>query len=126
MIDLRASRHPVVERLAAGDAGGRQGGDHAGFVPNDVRLDADKEQLLLVTGPNMAGKSTLIRQTALAVVLAQMGSFVPARGGPHRPVRSGVHPGRAPATTWPGANRRSWSRCGRPPTSCATPPGAAW
>ncbi len=69
VIDLGDSRHPVVERLAAA----------GGFVPNDIRLDADNEQLLLVTGPNMAGKSTLIRQVALSVVLAQMGSFVPAR-----------------------------------------------
>ncbi|HEY0709287.1 MAG TPA: DNA mismatch repair protein MutS, partial [Polyangia bacterium] len=69
VIDLEDSRHPVVETLV-GDGG---------FVPNDVRLDAEAEQLLLVTGPNMAGKSTLIRQTALIVVLAQMGSFVPAR-----------------------------------------------
>jgi DNA mismatch repair protein MutS len=78
MIDLRASRHPVVERLAAGGQTGVAGVGQSGFVPNDVLLDADKEQLLLVTGPNMAGKSTLIRQTALAVVLAQMGGFVPA------------------------------------------------
>ena len=78
VIDLRASRHPVVERLAAGGQTGVAGAGQSGFVPNDVLLDADKEQLLLVTGPNMAGKSTLIRQTALAVVLAQMGGFVPA------------------------------------------------
>src|SRR5207253_2517137 len=63
------SRHAVVERLVPA----------GGFVPNDVRLDASGEQLLLVTGPNMAGKSTLIRQVALSVVLAQMGSFGPAR-----------------------------------------------
>jgi DNA mismatch repair protein MutS len=69
VIDLQDSRHPVVERLAAA----------GGFVPNDVRLDTEGEQLLLVTGPNMAGKSTLIRQVALAVVMAQMGGFVPAR-----------------------------------------------
>jgi DNA mismatch repair protein MutS len=69
VIDLSDSRHPVVERLAAA----------GGFVPNDVRLDTEGEQLLLVTGPNMAGKSTLIRQVALAVVMAQMGGFVPAR-----------------------------------------------
>ncbi len=69
IIALEQSRHPVVERLAA----------EGGFVPNDIRLDAEREQLLLVTGPNMAGKSTLIRQVALAVILAQMGSFVPAR-----------------------------------------------
>jgi DNA mismatch repair protein MutS len=69
IIELSDSRHPVVERLAAA----------GGFVPNDVRLDSDQEQLLLVTGPNMAGKSTLIRQVALAVVMAQMGGFVAAR-----------------------------------------------
>jgi DNA mismatch repair protein MutS len=77
VIDLTASRHPVVERLAVGE--GIAGG--AGFVPNDVCLDAEGQQLLLVTGPNMAGKSTLIRQTALAVVLAQMGAFIPAQAG---------------------------------------------
>jgi len=69
VIDLADSRHPVVERLAA----------TGGFVPNDVRLDTEHEQMLLITGPNMAGKSTLIRQVALAAILAQMGSFVPAR-----------------------------------------------
>jgi DNA mismatch repair protein MutS len=69
IIDLVDSRHPVVERLAA----------TGGFVPNDVRLDTDGEQMLLITGPNMAGKSTLIRQVGLAVIMAQMGGFVPAR-----------------------------------------------
>jgi DNA mismatch repair protein MutS len=68
-------RHPVVEKLAAAGA----------FVPNDVVLDAStppspgKGRLWLVTGPNMAGKSTLMRQAAIIVILAQMGSFVPAR-----------------------------------------------
>jgi len=68
---LEDARHPVVERLASG---GR-------FVPNDVSLGATegRPRLWLVTGPNMAGKSTLMRQTAIAVILAQMGSFVPAR-----------------------------------------------
>jgi DNA mismatch repair protein MutS len=71
---LEDARHPVVENLAAA---GR-------FVPNDVALCAGEEagkepRLWLVTGPNMAGKSTLMRQTALAVILAQMGAFVPAR-----------------------------------------------
>ncbi|HEY8926129.1 MAG TPA: DNA mismatch repair protein MutS [Polyangia bacterium] len=69
LIEITDGRHPVVERLAAA----------GGFVPNDVRLDPSAEQILVVTGPNMAGKSTLIRQVALTVVLAQMGSFVPAR-----------------------------------------------
>lgn len=61
-------RHPVVERHVA-DA----------FVPNDVRLDADAHQLVILTGPNMGGKSTYLRQIALLSVLAQAGSFVPAR-----------------------------------------------
>jgi DNA mismatch repair protein MutS len=58
----------VVETLVSG-----------GFVPNDVRLDPDEEQLLIITGPNMAGKSTAMRQVALITVLAQAGAFVPAR-----------------------------------------------
>jgi DNA mismatch repair protein MutS len=68
---LEDARHPVVERLAAGNR----------FVPNDVSLGAGegRPRLWLVTGPNMAGKSTLMRQTAIAVILAQMGAYVPAR-----------------------------------------------
>ena len=69
VLTLTDGRHPVVEQLAAA---GR-------FVPNDVALEASAERLWIVTGPNMAGKSTLLRQVALSVVLAQMGSFVPAR-----------------------------------------------
>jgi DNA mismatch repair protein MutS len=69
VVEISDGRHPVVERLAAAGS----------FVPNDVRLDPAAEQVLIVTGPNMAGKSTLIRQVALTVILAQMGSFVPAR-----------------------------------------------
>jgi DNA mismatch repair protein MutS len=70
-LQLESARHPVVEKLAAA---GR-------FVPNDVSLAAGEggARLWLITGPNMAGKSTLMRQTALAVILAQMGAFVPAR-----------------------------------------------
>ena len=86
------------------------------FVPNDVRLDPAAEQLLLVTGPNMAGKSTLIRQVALVVILAQMGGFV--AGARARASASAIACSRASAraTTWPAANRRSWSRCARPRT----------
>ena len=69
VLDISDGRHPVVERYAA----------PGGFVPNDVRLDPESEQILIVTGPNMAGKSTLIRQVALTVIMAQMGGFVPAR-----------------------------------------------
>lgn len=69
-IDIADGRHPVIESLA-GDLGER-------FVPNDVRL-SHRERLMLVTGPNMAGKSTIMRQTALIVILAHAGSYVPAR-----------------------------------------------
>src|SRR5205814_2147575 len=65
---LEGSRHPVVERMMAREA----------FIPNDVLLD-DAGRVILLTGPNMAGKSTLLRQVGLCVVLAQMGAFVPAR-----------------------------------------------
>ncbi len=67
-LDLTGARHPVVERLLA----------RGEFVPNDVRLDGRTRQILLLTGPNMGGKSTYLRQTALIVLLAQAGSFVPA------------------------------------------------
>ncbi|MBA3724000.1 MAG: DNA mismatch repair protein MutS [Candidatus Levybacteria bacterium] len=67
-LHITAGRHPVVETLL--DAGK--------FVPNDVALDNQNQQLILITGPNMAGKSVYIRQTALIVLMSQMGSFVPA------------------------------------------------
>jgi DNA mismatch repair protein MutS len=67
-LELEASRHPIVEQaVPAGQ-----------FVPNDVCLDPDETRLMVITGPNMAGKSTAMRQVALAVILAQAGSFVPA------------------------------------------------
>jgi DNA mismatch repair protein MutS len=69
VVEIHDGRHPVVERLAA----------EGRFVPNDVLLDIEGERLWLITGPNMAGKSTLLRQVALITILAQMGSYVPAR-----------------------------------------------
>ena len=66
-----AARHPVVERLMETSGEGR-------FIPNDLYLDVEGPCLLLITGPNMGGKSTYLRQAALLVILAQMGSFVPA------------------------------------------------
>jgi len=68
VLDIRAGRHPVVEAALLEDP----------FVPNDARLGGEAEQLAILTGPNMSGKSTYLRQTALIVLLAQMGSFVPA------------------------------------------------
>lgn len=69
LLTIREGRHPVIEAALTKE----------GFIPNDVELDDEKQRLLLITGPNMAGKSTYIRQVALIVILAQMGSFVPAR-----------------------------------------------
>jgi DNA mismatch repair protein MutS len=65
---LRGSRHPVVEQMPEAER----------FVPNDALLDCEQNQIIIITGPNMAGKSTYIRQVALNVIMAQMGSFVPA------------------------------------------------
>lgn len=70
VVQLVQARHPVIERLMPG-------GER--FVPNDVDLDARSRQLLLVTGPNMAGKSTVMRQVALCTMMAHIGAFVPAR-----------------------------------------------
>lgn len=67
-IEIVEGRHPVVERSLSGEA----------FVPNDVNLDRESRQVVVITGPNMAGKSTVLRQTALIALLAQAGSFVPA------------------------------------------------
>lgn len=69
VIDIKQGRHPVIEKqLAMGEE----------YVPNDVFLDNEKQQIMMITGPNMAGKSALLRQTALIVLMAQMGCYVPA------------------------------------------------
>ena len=69
VIDIRQGRHPVIEtQLPVGER----------YVPNDILLDRERQQIIIITGPNMAGKSALLRQTALIVLLAQIGSFVPA------------------------------------------------
>ena len=74
-IEIRAGRHPVVELALQEEAFAAQG---ERFVPNDAHLDCSEDQLLIITGPNMAGKSTYLRQVALIALMAQMGSFVPA------------------------------------------------
>ena len=69
VLDIRQGRHPVIEtQLPIGEQ----------YVPNDVKLDTEHQQIMMITGPNMAGKSALLRQTALIVLLAQIGCFVPA------------------------------------------------
>jgi DNA mismatch repair protein MutS len=69
-LDIKNGRHPVIEKqLPAGEE----------YISNDVYLDNEKQQIIIITGPNMSGKSALLRQTALIVLMAQMGSFVPAK-----------------------------------------------
>ena len=69
ILDIKKGRHPVIERqLPVGEE----------YIPNDLFLDTEKQQIIIVTGPNMAGKSALLRQTALITLMAQIGSFVPA------------------------------------------------
>ncbi len=70
VIDIRQGRHPVIETMM-------QAGEE--FVPNDIYLDNETQQIIILTGPNMAGKSALLRQTALIVLMAQVGCFVPAQ-----------------------------------------------
>ena len=70
VIDIKDGRHPVIEKqLPIGES----------YIANDVFLDSDSQQIIMITGPNMAGKSALLRQTALIVLMAQIGCFVPAR-----------------------------------------------
>ena len=69
ILDIKQGRHPVIERqMAVGES----------YIPNDLYLDSEKQQIIIVTGPNMAGKSALLRQTALITLMAQIGCFVPA------------------------------------------------
>ncbi len=76
VLDIKDGRHPVIEKQLAADTP---------FITNDVYLDNESQQIIMITGPNMSGKSAILRQTALIVLMAQMGSFVPAKS-----VRMGV------------------------------------
>jgi DNA mismatch repair protein MutS len=70
VIDIKDGRHPVIEKqLISGES----------YIPNDIYLDTDSQQILMITGPNMSGKSALLRQTALICLMAQIGSYVPAK-----------------------------------------------
>ena len=69
VLDIRQGRHPVIEKqLPPGEK----------YIANDVYLDTEEQQIIIITGPNMAGKSALLRQTALITLMAQIGCFVPA------------------------------------------------
>ena len=92
-------RHPVVEKVLK----------DALFVPNDTRMDGGENLLSIITGPNMAGKSTYMRQVALICLMAQIGSFVPAKSA-HIGVVDGCSPASAPAMTWRRASPPSWWR----------------
>ena len=69
-LDIKEGRHPVIEKQLKA---------HESYIPNDVFLDSEKQQIIMITGPNMSGKSAILRQTAIIVLMAQMGSFVPAK-----------------------------------------------
>jgi DNA mismatch repair protein MutS len=69
-LDIKEGRHPVIEKQLKA---------HESYISNDVFLDAEKQQIIMITGPNMSGKSAILRQTAIIVLMAQMGSFVPAK-----------------------------------------------
>ena len=69
VLEISQGRHPVIEtQMPPGEE----------YVPNDIELDTERQQIIILTGPNMAGKSALLRQTALIVLMAQVGCFVPA------------------------------------------------
>ena len=97
-IAIKEGRHPVVETFDNLEP----------YVPNDIHLDNESDQILIITGPNMAGKSTYMRQAALIVILAQMGGFVvkEARIG----IVDETSPGSGPWTTWRSVSPRSWWR----------------
>ncbi|MCB9687026.1 MAG: hypothetical protein H6735_18445 [Alphaproteobacteria bacterium] len=116
VLDLVGSRHPMVEAALSEER----------FVPNDVFLDPETRSLALVTGPNMAGKSTVLRQVALIVLLAHVGCRVPAERAPGSGCATASSRAWAPRTTCARASPRSWWRWRRPRPSCTTPRLAPW
>ncbi len=83
IIDIKDGRHPVVDKMLNGS-----------FISNDTFLDKGENRLSIITGPNMAGKSTYMRQTALITLMAQIGSFVPASSAHIGVVRQNIYPRR--------------------------------
>ena len=99
-LNIVDGRHPVVELSVKEED----------FVPNDVYLNAEDQQIIIITGPNMAGKSTILRQTALTVLMAQMGSFVPGFEGRYRELWTVFSPEWEHPTTWRGGEVPLWWR----------------
>ena len=97
-----AGRHPVIEKLAERDA--------QRFIPNDLYFYPETEFIAVITGPNMGGKSTYLRQAALLAILAQMGSFVPTRTRRFCPSWIAYSRVSARRTTWRAAALPSWSK----------------
>ena len=109
-IDIRQGRHPVIETLMpVGEE----------YIPNDVMLDDKQQQIMMITGPNMSGKSALLRQTALIILMAQMGSYVPAKSA-HIGYVDKIFTRVGASTTFRRASRPSWSRCSNRPASSIT------
>ncbi len=100
LIDIKDGRHPVVEKMISNDM----------FICNDTYLNDKKDRISIITGPNMAGKSTYMRQTALIVLMAQIGSFVPASKPQISVWLTGSLPVSAHPMTWQAARVLSWSR----------------
>ena len=113
-LDIVGGRHPVVERMMPRDK----------FIPNDVQL-TDDARMIILTGPNMAGKSTILRQIGLIALIAQVGSFVPATRATIGVMdRIFTRVGRA--TTWCAGSRRSWWRWPKRAPSCTRRPSGRW
>ncbi|MCK7539749.1 MAG: hypothetical protein MZV63_57000 [Marinilabiliales bacterium] len=83
-LDIKDGRHPVIERQLPPDES---------YVPNDVWLDNEEQQVIILTGPNMSGKSALLRQTALIVIMAQVRLFCSGKGGTYRHHRQDIYQG---------------------------------
>lgn len=98
ILDIKQGRHPVIEKqLPAGEK----------YIANDVYLDTETQQIIIITGPNMAGKSALLRQTALITLMAQIGCFVPAESA-HIGLVDKIFTRVEPATISRWANQPSW------------------
>ena len=89
-LHIESGRHPVVEKMITGER----------FVPNTIRMDNTDNQVLIITGPNMAGKSTVLRQVALLAIMAQFGSFIPAAKADHSGDRQDLYPSGRPGQSF--------------------------